>query len=546
MISNIKNRLSSLLPPSVISCKGALALSSSSAGVDGLRWWIDCQSNPTLQFELRLLLFLLEEHVYSGDLWRLVMVLQIEVMQEERLHKIQPQNCSTPACFTEDREFLEDKKDRAQMELSLYSQAIAVFQLQLGTRYGHPTDLAHAKCREWLSSVTIDISSCVAGGRLASAKDTGPDGLTSIASNLMTMYKMLVLPAVTLRPYRLVSTWVEECMEEYYMDDRATERASLEIMISQAGDLSNAKAEVHFLEAELCLIQSQLRRAQTEVELLSDAIQYLIESDTSEYTLPDSQELKLVDTGHMNVYWIALLMQEKAARPNKPCRSIFTCFPPPPLTQSAGIQPHFHTPRNIFGLLRQFFSPNPPSHDPEDAVTLEDISTIHGNMRERPLSNVETTIDEVLDEASPYYPYPNRSSLELGDWYWNGGVQKSQQSFNNLVNIVTNADFDCTGNDYEDGSEEWEDEDAGWHKTNVSIQVPFACTKDQAGVRMYSGVELYHRSLVGVIREKLANMVDDELFHYEPYELLWKPNHLQQEVKIQSELYQSPAFMDTH
>jgi hypothetical protein len=50
MISNIQNRLSTLLPPSVISRKGALALSSSSAGVDGLRWWIDCQSNPKVRY----------------------------------------------------------------------------------------------------------------------------------------------------------------------------------------------------------------------------------------------------------------------------------------------------------------------------------------------------------------------------------------------------------------------------------------------------------------------------------------------------------------
>jgi hypothetical protein len=183
-----------------------------------------------LQFELRLLLFLLEEHVYSGDLWRLVMAHHIEVMQEERLHKI---HCSTPTSFAQDREFLEDKKDRAQMELSLYSQAVAGFQLQLGcmyttqhivgvnldidsARYGHTvskgdspfpanfarvnpasfhrTDLAHAKCREWLSGVAI--GTCSAGGRLASVKEAGPDESMSIASNLMTIYKTLVLPAV--------------------------------------------------------------------------------------------------------------------------------------------------------------------------------------------------------------------------------------------------------------------------------------------------------------------------------------------------------------
>ncbi|KAG2737190.1 hypothetical protein P692DRAFT_20883862 [Suillus brevipes Sb2] len=135
MISSLKNRLSSLLPPSGISRKGALALSSSTAGVDGLRWWIDCQSNPTLQFELRLSLFLLEEHVYSGDLWRLVMARQIEVMQEERLYKVQPQNCTGTDRFAKELELLEDKKDRAQLELSLYSQAMDVFRPHLRCMY---------------------------------------------------------------------------------------------------------------------------------------------------------------------------------------------------------------------------------------------------------------------------------------------------------------------------------------------------------------------------------------------------------------------------
>jgi hypothetical protein len=206
--------------------------------------------------------------------------------------------------------------------------------------------------------------------------------------------------------------------------------------------------------------------------------------------------------------------------------------------------------------VRQFFSSHPPSHDPEEAITLEDISAIP--RPERALSAAITT-----DEVSPYYPYSNRSSLELGNWYWNGGVQKSQQSFSELLNIVTDSDFDRAGvlatpwdkinstlgqNEYEEGGNEWEDEDAGWRKTDVSIQIPFARTNGlgHAGVRSYTAAELYHRSLVGVIREKLANVEDDELFHYEPYELLWHPGHLQSEVKIYGELYTSPAFMAAH
>ncbi|KAG2145928.1 hypothetical protein DEU56DRAFT_933692 [Suillus clintonianus] len=164
----------------------------------------------------------------------------------------------------------------------------------------------------------------------------------------------------------------------------------------------------------------------------------------------------------------------------------------------------------------------------EEVITLEDISTI--SRPEKPLPTASPA-----DEASPYYPYSNWSSLELGNWYWNEGVQKSQQSFSELVDIVTDSDFDCAGvlatpwdkinstlgqNDYGEGENEWEDEDAGWHKTDVSIQIPFACTNEHAGVRPYMAAELYHRSLVAVIQEKLANVGDDELFHYEPYELL--------------------------
>lgn len=159
MTSTLNSRLSSLLPPSIISRKGALALSSCATGpgVDGLRWWIDCQPNPTvsffkllsvvtlsslmfckqLQFELRLLLFLLEDHIFSGDLWRLVMAHHIEIMQEAQLHKpeTQPQNYRSGERFARELELLEDKRDRARLELSLYSQAMDVFQPQLACMY---------------------------------------------------------------------------------------------------------------------------------------------------------------------------------------------------------------------------------------------------------------------------------------------------------------------------------------------------------------------------------------------------------------------------
>lgn len=213
----------------------------------------------------------------------------------------------------------------------------------------------------------------------------------------------------------------------------------------------------------------------------------------------------------------------------------------------------FRTPRNVFGLVRQFFSSSPPSHDPEEAATFQDINSIP--------SVAPAELDSHAEPRDSFYPYPNQASFNLGHWYWNGSVQKSQESFKELLDIVGRPDFDPedvrqthwdrinsqlgTSVNNEEGYE-WEDYDAGWHKTEVKIQVPFSRTTAQPDARPYVGAQLYHRPLVSVIREKLANVHDNEHFHYEPYQLRWSPPHLPHEVNIQGELYTSPMFMDAH
>ncbi|KIK34655.1 hypothetical protein CY34DRAFT_97579 [Suillus luteus UH-Slu-Lm8-n1] len=160
-----------------------------------------------------------------------------------------------------------------------------------------------------------------------------------------------------------------------------------------------------------------------------------------------------------------------------------------------------------------------------------------------------------------FHPYPNRTSFELGHWYWNGTAQKSHQSFKDLLDIIGCLDFDPNDVRHthwdkinsqlgasvdEEEEDEWLDEDAGWRKTEVTIEVPFSRTTAEPDVRPYIAADLYHRSLVSVIREKLTNTEDDEHFHYEPYELRWKPPHLPHEVNIQGDLYMSPAFIEAH
>ncbi|KAH7903230.1 hypothetical protein BJ138DRAFT_181955 [Hygrophoropsis aurantiaca] len=222
-----------------------------------------------------------------------------------------------------------------------------------------------------------------------------------------------------------------------------------------------------------------------------------------------------------------------------------------PSTSHSDCAPQFRTPPNIFGLLREFSASSPPSHDPESSVTLEALSLI-------PDPKSFAIEADNIDPDHVFHPYPNRSSFELGNWYWNGGVQKSRQSFKDLVEIIGGAHFDLADirntpwdsinsrlgtTDEED---EWEDVDAGWRKTQVSIEVPFSRTTSQPGVQSYLAAQLYHRSLVEVIKEKLANATDNGQFHYEPYQLRWKAPHLPDEVNIHGELYTSPAFMDSH
>ena len=134
------------------------------------------------------------------------------------------------------------------------------------------------------------------------------------------------------------------------------------------------------------------------------------------------------------------------------------------------IRSFFSTQRNIFGLSRRY-STTLPDHDPEEHITLNDLSDI---IAPAPLSN----------KPDDFYPYPNHSSFLLGDWFWTGGIQKSQESFKDLLKIIGDPDFNASDirntrwdhiNDRL-GSDEnehgWTDDDAGWIKTPVTISVP--------------------------------------------------------------------------
>jgi hypothetical protein len=165
--------------------------------------------------------------------------------------------------------------------------------------------------------------------------------------------------------------------------------------------------------------------------------------------------------------------------------------------------------------------------------------------------------DSVTTRA--FGPFPNRSSFLLGDWYWNKNAQKSQQDFKALLDIVATDDFrpgDVRGINWEKintkladdecDAVEWMDEDAGWKETPVTISVPFHRQSETPGIQRYSVANLHHRSLISVIREKISDPSAHTHFHFEPYELHWRPNDCHEGIRVHGELYTSPAFIEAH
>lgn len=190
----------------------------------------------------------------------------------------------------------------------------------------------------------------------------------------------------------------------------------------------------------------------------------------------------------------------------------------------------FRMPQNAFGLLRQYYSNQPPSHDPEENNELFNLTNYPPNFLGSSRHNSEPS------EPS-FHPFPNKSSFHLDECYWNHGVQKSRKSFRKLLgiigdtnfhpqdvqhtkwgkidNILARNNFDMSGDGFtstDNDLEKWMDEDAGWQKTPITISVPFDHRWKRPSPQDFFVGDLYHWSLVSVICEKLAKKMRKSAF----------------------------------
>ena len=208
---------------------------------------------------------------------------------------------------------------------------------------------------------------------------------------------------------------------------------------------------------------------------------------------------------------------------------------------------------NSFGLSRQYYGDWFLTHDPEDATTLQDLTLTPSGV-----DGCDSTGHPAESRALLFYPYPNRLSFLLGDWYWNGGIQKSKESFKDLIKIVgahefqpedvnsTRWDFINAQLRVEETGPDQSFEGASWSKTVVTIKVPFHKWTAKPGVYNYHVGNMYHHTLISIIREKLSNPRHDELFHYQPYNLLWQRMGSPTPINIHGELYTSGTFIQAH
>ncbi|KAG1884432.1 hypothetical protein F4604DRAFT_1919636 [Suillus subluteus] len=210
-------------------------------------------------------------------------------------------------------------------------------------------------------------------------------------------------------------------------------------------------------------------------------------------------------------------------------RDVLPQPPPPPMNESApspAADPplalsentllsrslsFFHTLPNLFGLSHQYYGACLLTHDPEAVTTLEHLTLTHSESDQEsqyPSIPAPTMRGDCSKGTDAFYPYPNKSSFLLGDWFWNGGLHKSQKSFRELLQIISDTEFqqedvrathwnlinDQLGSQAsEEDAEGWLPlEGAGWKKTAIKIKIPIHRRADNPGVHDYISADLHH------------------------------------------------------
>ena len=171
----------------------------------------------------------------------------------------------------------------------------------------------------------------------------------------------------------------------------------------------------------------------------------------------------------------------------------------PSLATQVPSRPKIKTQLNSFSLFWLYDKGSLPIDDPDadELLKMTGLSSLHQ-------PNFTNGSKGITWPRNPLYPYLNKTSLLLGDWYWNYGHQKSQISFKKLLDIIGHPDYHPNDvwntnwaginqilgssdvpDDKTKGTFEWLDGGIGWKKTTIQICIPFHHRTQNPGPKEY-------------------------------------------------------------
>ena len=214
---------------------------------------------------------------------------------------------------------------------------------------------------------------------------------------------------------------------------------------------------------------------------------------------------------------------------------------PQPVRPRVRLLVRFRTERNAFGLARAYESDPRPRNQPGMAADQQKIQSS-------------------AKSASPYGPYPNQSSWQLGSWF-HSGSHKSLDDFRALREILLAPDFSLD----EIRGVSWDRINAdlargvgtgltdtsplgnGWQSTTVKIQVPTSEKTSRHPSKEFEIPDVMHRSITSVMDFVRGKDTASLLFQDIPYKQTWQPhNPAWPKENVFSELSSSEPFAELH
>ncbi|KAG1795686.1 uncharacterized protein HD556DRAFT_1442012 [Suillus plorans] len=305
----------SCLPPfdSLAAQTGMFELSNILTHVRWLEFFIRLIPMEKLRTELYLLHFVLKGRVYLGDIWQIVGGRMLEAQREESLRSTVEDHSNR---WSIERDFMEEKRDRCQLEVSLCSQAIDHVEQRWAMRKRltcrcvllrwqsttlpisqrlHDSVIepvatysvaARTKCETWLRRQTTD--------------PIPPKSITLIETSLPLFSSPSAIGQFALAhleqrmqvtvnsddpSFSLRSTWVTRCLQEAFQKARQVELSTQTGLMSSYLDVGGYHMHHRSTQSELIFLRATMRRAQAEAAVYTLALE---NSPASTYSDSDS------------------------------------------------------------------------------------------------------------------------------------------------------------------------------------------------------------------------------------------------------------------